>query len=234
MPQRYTVLEPATEIRHEIEIKKSRFLTVLARIEAEQDATDLLAGLRREFHDARHHCSAWVLGPDRRIQRSSDDGEPSGTAGVPMLEAIMQRRTATERRTTSPSTPDEVADLSDVCAVVVRWFGGTLLGAGGLVRAYSDSVSQALEQARFMQRARLGIFELDADLTDAARWENGLRAAEYSVLETQWRAGGATLRVATDDSNESIGRLQAHVAELSAGQAVLVPAGTAWTDLPLH
>lgn len=231
MPQRYTVLETTTEIRHEIEIKKSRFLTVLARIEDEQDAADLLAGLRREFHDARHHCSAWVLGPDRRIQRSSDDGEPSGTAGVPMLEALIQRRTST-LEDASTSAAAEVADLSDVCAVVVRWFGGTLLGAGGLVRAYSDSVSQALEQARLVQRARLGIFELETELAEAARWENDLRAAEYSVLGTQWRAGGATLRVATDDSSESIGRLQAHVAELSAGAAVLVPAGTAWTDLP--
>ena len=231
MPQRYTVLETTTEIRHEIEIKKSRFLTVLARIEEEQDAADLLAGLRREFHDARHHCSAWVLGPDRRIQRSSDDGEPSGTSGVPMLEAIIQRRTSTSKGA-STSAAEEVADLSDVCAVVVRWFGGTLLGAGGLVRAYSDSVSQALEQARLVQRARLGIFELETELAEAARWENDLRAAEYSVLGTQWRAGGATLRVATDDSSESIARMQAHVAELSAGAAVLVPAGTAWTDLP--
>uniref|UniRef100_UPI0039EEFE92 IMPACT family protein n=1 Tax=Sinomonas sp. G460-2 TaxID=3393464 RepID=UPI0039EEFE92 len=125
---RYSTIDG--EHRHELEIKRSRFITVLRRAETEDEARALVAELRREFHDARHHCSAFVLGPDRTAQRSNDDGEPSGTAGIPMLEALLKG-----------ATLDGAADLSDVAAVVVRYFGGILLGAGGLVRAYSESVS---------------------------------------------------------------------------------------------
>ena len=120
----YTTLAAGPEFRHEIEVKRSRFITVLHRTADEEGARSVLAGLRREFHDARHHCSAFVLGPDRDMQRSNDDGEPSGTAGLPMLDALLKRETA-----------PGVTDLSDVTAVVVRYFGGILLGAGGLVRA---------------------------------------------------------------------------------------------------
>ena len=123
----YTTLAAGGGFRHEIEIKRSRFITILRRAATEEDARALVSELRREFHDARHHCSAFVLGPDRDIQRSSDDGEPSGTAGIPMLEALLRRETV-----------PGVTDLSDVSAVVVRYFGGILLGAGGLVRAYSE------------------------------------------------------------------------------------------------
>lgn len=132
----YTTLAAGSDFRHELEIRRSRFITVLRRSPDEDTARSLVADLRREFHDARHHCSAFVIGPDRMIQRSSDDGEPSGTAGIPMLEALIKRETA-----------DGVTDLSDVSAVVVRYFGGILLGAGGLVRAYSESVSKALDLA---------------------------------------------------------------------------------------
>lgn len=129
----YTTLAAGPQFRHEIEVKRSRFITVLQRTGDEDCARSVLAGLRKEFHDARHHCTAFVLGPDRGVQRSNDDGEPSGTAGIPMLEALLRRETA-----------PGVTDLSDVTAVVVRYFGGILLGAGGLVRAYSESVSGAL------------------------------------------------------------------------------------------
>ncbi|MDO5617732.1 IMPACT family protein [Kocuria sp.] len=230
MPQRYTVLDSPAEIRHQIEIKKSRFLTVLKRIESEDQATDLLADLRREFHDARHHCSAWVLGPDRRLQRSSDDGEPSGTAGVPMLEAITQRRT--EPGGAAESLQDDLTDLSDVCAVVVRWFGGTLLGAGGLVRAYSDSVSQALDQAAYTQRARMAHCDVPASLAEAARWENELRSAGIQVLDTSWAAHGATLHVATHDTPSHVAELEMFVAQLTSGTAPLVQQTSEWMDLP--
>ena len=87
----FTTLAAGDGFRHEIEIKRSRFITVLRRAATEEQARTLVSELRREFHDARHHCSAFVLGPDRDIQRSSDDGEPSGTAGIPMLEALLRR-----------------------------------------------------------------------------------------------------------------------------------------------
>src|SRR5690242_12155922 len=98
----------------ELEVSRSRFLADVRRVESEEAARAVIAEVRTEYRDARHHCSALVLGSDHRIQRSNDDGEPSGTAGAPMLAAL------------------RAAELSDVVAVVTRWFGGTLLGAGGL------------------------------------------------------------------------------------------------------
>ena len=95
-------------------MKRSRFITVLQRTGDEESARMVLAGLRKEFHDARHHCSAFVLGPDREVQRWNDDGEPSGTAGIPMLEALLKRETG-----------PGMTDLSDVTAVVVRYSAGS-------------------------------------------------------------------------------------------------------------
>src|SRR5690606_33095353 len=99
----------------EIEVKRSRFLCTLRRVGTEADARAVVEEMRRQHWDARHHCSAFVLGPDGALQRSSDDGEPAGTAGAPMLEVLRGH------------------GVSDVVAVVTRWFGGVLLGAGGLV-----------------------------------------------------------------------------------------------------
>ena len=102
--------DPDGWLEREVEIRRSRFLTYLGRVEDEAQAREMVAVLRRRHHDARHVCSAFVLGPARDRMRSSDDGEPAGTAGVPMLEAVLQRETAPGR-----------TDLTDVCAVVVRW-----------------------------------------------------------------------------------------------------------------
>ncbi|MFP5312013.1 MAG: IMPACT family protein, partial [Actinomycetes bacterium] len=169
----YTTLAPGQDVRHELEIKRSRFITVLRRAATEDEARDLVAGLRREFHDARHHCSAFVIGADRTIQRSSDDGEPAGTAGIPMLEALLKRETA-----------PGVTDLSDVGAVVVRYFGGILLGAGGLVRAYSEAVSSSLERAPLVRRSRLRICTTAVPHAAAGRLENDLRAAGMAMAGT--------------------------------------------------
>lgn len=219
----YTTLAAGPEFRHEIEVKRSRFITVLRRSDSEESARDLVAGLRREFHDARHHCSAFVLGPDRDIQRSNDDGEPSGTAGLPMLEALLKRET-------SPGA----ADLSDVCAVVVRYFGGILLGAGGLVRAYSESVSSALEAAPLVRRHRLRVCAASVPHTAAGRLENDLRAAGFVMAETSYGAQETVLRVAVPDEPAGISAAAERVLALTAGQALLVPGGTEWIDVPLR
>lgn len=215
---RYTTV--AGEHRHELEIKRSRFITVLRRVETEEQARDLVAGLRREFHDARHHCSAFVLGPDRGVQRSSDDGEPSGTAGIPMLEALTKRETF-----------DGAADLSDIAAVTVRYFGGILLGAGGLVRAYSESVSSAVAGARLIRRRRMQLFGIPAGHSAAGRLENDLRAAGVSVLGTDYAAAGATLNVALPDTASALETFHARLAALTAGASDPVPLGTKWIDL---
>lgn len=217
----YTTLASGPDFRHEIEIKRSRFITVLRRADSEEAARDLVAGLRREFHDARHHCSAFILGPDRDIQRSSDDGEPSGTAGIPMLEALAKRETM-----------PGLADLSDVSAVVVRYFGGILLGAGGLVRAYSESVSSALSLAPMVRRSRLRICAAEVPHASAGRLENDLRAAGFVMAETSYEAQHTVLRLALPDEAGGISAAGERLQSLTAGSAVLQPEGTEWVDVP--
>ncbi|HKU34128.1 MAG TPA: YigZ family protein [Paenarthrobacter sp.] len=218
----YTTLAAGPDFRNELEIRRSRFITVLHRSPDEESARELVTGLRREFHDARHHCSAFVIGPDRMIQRSSDDGEPSGTAGIPMLEALTKRETA-----------PGVTDLSDVSAVVVRYFGGVLLGAGGLVRAYSESVSSALELAPLVQRKRLRLCDLAVPHAEAGRLENELRHSGFVMADTLYEAKEAVLRVALPDDAPAIDDAQARVASLTAGMSELKPQGTEWIDVSL-
>lgn len=156
-----TVARPASI---EIEVKRSRFLCDVRRVETEEAARAVVEAARKRHWDARHHCSAFVLGPDGAVARSSDDGEPSGTAGAPMLEVLRGR------------------EVSDVVVVVTRWFGGVLLGAGGLVRAYGDAVRAGLGGAGVRRRVLMSRFDLAASHADAARWEADLRAREVAVL----------------------------------------------------
>lgn len=120
------------EFVFEMEIKKSRFITYLVPVESEGEVEEKLKIIRKEHHKANHHCSAFVIGEDFSIQRMSDDGEPSGTAGVPMLEVLKHHQ------------------LTNILAVVVRYFGGIKLGTGGLIRAYGNSVSEALKEAEIV------------------------------------------------------------------------------------
>lgn len=147
---------------HEIVIKKSRFITRLVHVTTTDEAEAAIAAVRKEFWDARHNCVALVVGPGGEQQRSSDDGEPSGTAGVPMLEVLRHR------------------GLTDVVAVVTRYFGGVLLGAGGLVRAYSSSVSQALDAAMIVRREMRAEVAVAVSHADAGRLENVLR--EWAIV----------------------------------------------------
>ena len=150
----------ARDATAEVEVPRSRFLCTLRRVATEDAARALVAALRREHWDARHHCSAFVLGPDAvRPALQSDDGEPAGTAGAPMLEVLRG------------------AGVSDVAAVVTRWFGGTLLGAGGLVRAYGDAVRAARGRGRDPAPRRCSpSWPWTLDHADAGRVEGELRA----------------------------------------------------------
>lgn len=205
---------------HELEIKRSRFITYLRRVESEDQARGLISELRKSHFDARHHCSAFILGADRRAMRSNDDGEPSGTAGIPMLDALAKRETGPGH-----------TDLSDIVAVVVRYFGGILLGAGGLVRAYSESVSSALDEAPLIRRQRLRILGVDADYAAAGRLENDLRAAGVQVLGTDYGPRLATLRVGLNDEETVIEKFRDRLATLSAGASRGENLGTEWVDL---
>lgn len=216
----YAVL--AAPASAEIEVKRSRFLCVLERVDGEEAARELIARVRKEHRLARHHCSAFLVGPGRELRRSNDDGEPSGTAGAPMLEALSGAAVG----------PGGERDLSDVVAVVVRWFGGVLLGTGGLARAYGDAVSEALAGARFARRARMRILALEAPHAEAGRWEHELRARGLELLETGYGARTATLRMAVADAPELIARAGALAAELAHGRA-LDDEGVDWIESPI-
>lgn len=201
-------LVPAGEGVGEVEEKRSRFLGVCRRASDEDAARAVVDELRRTHHDARHHCSAFVLGPDAAVERSSDDGEPAGTAGAPMLEVIRG------------------AGVSDAVVVVVRWFGGTLLGAGGLVRAYGDAARLALEAAGTRERALLHEYDVTLPHGDAARLESELRGRGVEVLDASY-AAEVTLRLGLVDPAP----LDGWLAELTAGRTTAHPAGQSWVDL---
>jgi len=192
----------------EVEAKRSRFLCNLERVESEAEARAVVERMRKQHWDARHHCSAFVLGPDAAIERSSDDGEPSGTAGAPMLEVLRGR------------------GVSDVVAVVTRWFGGTLLGAGGLVRAYGDAVRSALDEVGLLERRLLRAFTIAVPHADAGRLESDLRSRGITVLDTTYdELARLRLAVPADD----VERLSVMLAELSGGNIRPLPAGELWT-----
>ncbi len=230
-PNSYTTLASGPDFRHELAIRRSRFITVLRRVEDETQARGLVAELRREFYDARHHCSAFVIGADRSLQRSNDDGEPSGTAGIPMLDALVKRETRTASLTNAGSTA--IADLSDVCAVVVRYFGGILLGAGGLVRAYSESVSTAVALAPLVQRERLRLFQVQVSHAEAGRLENELRSAGYAMTGNDYDAVHTHVGLAMADDPTVIATAQERLASFTAGRGQLLVVGTDWIDRPL-
>ncbi|TFD57163.1 DUF1949 domain-containing protein [Cryobacterium suzukii] len=199
----------------EIEVKRSRFLCRLVRTETEDAARAAVDEARKAHWGARHHCSAFVLGssgaPDQ-VRRSNDDGEPSGTAGRPMLEALSGR------------------GFVDCVAVVTRYFGGTLLGAGGLVRAYSEAVLTAIDAAQSLglvvERERRELFTLALPHADAGRIEAELRQRGVLILGTEYGLD-AVLKIADDDA----ARLTAIVAQVTAGTAELEALGHEWVDV---
>lgn len=193
----------------EIEVKRSRFRCTLERVESEEDARAVVERLRKLHWDARHHCSAFVIGPDAALRRSSDDGEPAGTAGSPMLEVLSGH------------------EVSDVVAVVTRWFGGVLLGAGGLVRAYGDAVGAGLEAVGTRRRSLLVEHELAVSHADAGRLEHELRSRGITVLDAVY-AAEVTLRLGVPAA-ESDG-LAPVVAELTAGGSAPLEVGSRWVD----
>jgi uncharacterized YigZ family protein len=201
-----TVARPAVA---EIEVKRSRFLCRIEPVTTEEQARAVIEEERKRYWDARHHCSAFVLGPAADVQRSNDDGEPSGTAGAPMLEVLRGR------------------EVSDVVAVVTRWFGGVLLGAGGLVRAYSDAVRAGLDEAGVRQRRLLNMYDVDVPHADAGKLENGLRAHDVAVLGVDY---GAQARMHLAVPAVEAGALPRLLAELTGGTLEPEPCGTGWVD----
>lgn len=209
-PRRYlTLASPATA---EIEVKRSRFVCDVAPVSSEEEASAFVEQVRAGSRDARHHCTAFVLGADGATRRSNDDGEPSGTAGGPMLEVLRGR------------------SLTEVVAVVSRWFGGTLLGTGGLIRAYGDAVSEAVAAATIVTyELRQGLV-VTVGNAEAPRVENALRNRHRcAVTSTAWSAGGLILELAVEpDEQEPVRDL---VASLTAGAGDIALRPPTWVRL---
>ncbi|MDR2347731.1 MAG: YigZ family protein [Bifidobacteriaceae bacterium] len=161
--------------RYEETVNKSRFITRLFPLAQAADAKAVVEQVRKSDYGARHHATALVVGPDASQRRSSDDGEPAGTAGLPMLEALLR------------------AQVTDILAVVTRYFGGVLLGKAGLARAYGGGVQAALAQASFLIKkplvgSALAVRPADAGLANhllrelAGRWADGIVQVKYGEL----------------------------------------------------
>lgn len=150
------------------EIQKSRFIAYTSHVETEAEARDFVTAIKKKHFDARHNCSAWVLGADSSQQKSNDDGEPGGTAGNPILEAIKQH------------------GLTNVVVVVTRYFGGIKLGAGGLIRAYSHTASLGLEATPCLEVKPFCLMEAEMDYTLLGTVENWIRNEELRTGETAY------------------------------------------------
>lgn len=180
----------------ELEIKKSRFICSLKRVYTEEEARNFIQQLKKEHWKANHNCSAFVIGETNDIQRSSDDGEPAGTAGNPMLEVLKKQ------------------ELINVCAVVTRYFGGTKLGAGGLIRAYSHSVSHALEETNIVQGVLQQEVYVTIEYSLLGKLQHFLEQQDYRIADTQYLEN-VTLCVLVEETQAFI----AAVTELLSDQA---------------
>lgn len=153
----YTIVR---DYQHEIIIEKSRFICTLKKVSTEEEALDFIKETRKKYWDATHNCSAYIVGENAAAQRSNDDGEPSGTSGLPMLEVLRKN------------------NLHNVAAVVTRYFGGIKLGAGGLIRAYTNSVAEAVEKAGIAEKVLFGTFSFIQDINSVGKVLNLLYQQE--------------------------------------------------------
>ncbi len=190
---------PAGRCRTEFIEKKSRFITTLARVETVEEAEAFLAEIRKEFPDATHNCAAYRI-KDPLVERFFDDGEPGGTAGMPMLDVLKKQ------------------ELFDVAVVVTRYFGGILLGAGGLVRAYSKGAADGVKEAGtalMEQGVRLKLC-CAYHLYDRVQRMRELERAE--ILSTDF---GAQIEITLMLRAAEEAALATALADLSAGSATL-------------
>jgi uncharacterized YigZ family protein len=197
---------------HEIVVKKSRFICTLGRAASEAEARAMLAALRKAYWDANHNCSAWIIGERGEHQRSNDDGEPSGTAGAPMLHVLDQR------------------GLTDTIAVVTRYFGGTLLGAGGLIRAYGQAVSDAIDAIGIVERRPLTVVAVEADHQEAGRLDFALRGTPWHLAAVDY---GAKVMFELHLEADHVEPFQAWLAETTSGRCTGTLIGTQIVEVPL-
>ncbi|MCZ7461619.1 YigZ family protein [Streptomyces sp. WMMC940] len=200
----------AGEGRHETEINRSRFICALAPAASEREAQDFVARIRREHPTATHNCFAYVIGADAAVQKASDDGEPGGTAGVPMLQMLLRR------------------DVRYAVAVVTRYYGGVKLGAGGLIRAYGGAVGEALDALGTVTRQRFRLATVTVDHQRAGKVENDLRATGREVRDVRY-GEAVTIEIGLPDSD--VAAFRAWLADTTAGTAGLELGGEAYGEV---
>lgn len=152
----------------EVIIQKSRFIGYVQRAETEEEAQAFIQQIKKKHHDATHNCSAYLIGEHDQIQKANDDGEPSGTAGVPILEVLKKQH------------------LKDTVVVVTRYFGGIKLGAGGLIRAYGGTTSEALKATGIVRRQLMQGFAVAIAYPLLGKLENALRQSPYILEDIQY------------------------------------------------
>lgn len=166
MNSRYLTVKENGE--HEIVIEKSRFIAHITRVESEEQAIKFIQSIKKKYWNATHNCSAYLIGENDQIQKANDDGEPSGTAGVPILEVLKKKK------------------LKDTVVVVTRYFGGIKLGAGGLIRAYGKATSEGLSAAGIVERILMRVMNVKIDYTWLGKVENELHSSGYSIKNIQY------------------------------------------------
>ncbi|OAR27264.1 YigZ family protein [Streptomyces sp. ERV7] len=207
MQEQYRTI--AREGVHETEVNRSRFLCALAPAATEQEAQDFVARVRREHPTATHNCFAYVIGADASVQKASDDGEPGGTAGVPMLQMLTRR------------------EVRYAVAVVTRYYGGVKLGAGGLIRAYGGAVGEALDALGTVVRRRYRLATVTVDHQRAGKLENDLRATGRAVREVRY-AEAVSIEIGIPEAD--VESLRRWLADITAGTATLELGGEAYGE----
>ena len=197
----YTTVKEEAHV--EFEEKRSLFIGHAIHVESEEEALEFIKQMKKKYSDATHNCFAYLL-KGGIIARYSDDGEPQGTAGVPMLEAIRK------------------SGVTDVCVVATRYFGGILLGAGGLVRAYSHTVSVALEGAQIVTYSPYSVYELRCGYSEYQKYGNILANANAVIDGTDF---GADVLVKFAVKRENADRLIAKISEAGYGKDIPVLIG---------
>jgi uncharacterized YigZ family protein len=165
IPEYFTVKERG---ENEIVIERSRFIAHVSRAESEEQAQEFIQTIKKKHWDASHNCSAYIIGENNQIQKANDDGEPSGTAGVPILEVLKKK------------------NLKNTVVVITRYFGGIKLGAGGLIRAYGKSTSEGINATGVVKRQHMQVIHIKADYTWLGKIENELRNSLYHLKEIHY------------------------------------------------
>ncbi|WP_149556003.1 YigZ family protein [Streptococcus cristatus] len=194
------------------EIKKSRFICHAKRVYSEEEARDFIAAIKKEHYKATHNCSAFIVGEKSEIKRTSDDGEPSGTAGVPML-GVMENH-----------------QLTNVCFVVTRYFGGIKLGAGGLIRAYAGSVALAIKEIGLIEIKEQAGLRLKMSYSQYQNFDNFLKAEDLIEFDTEFTDLVATTIYIDKQEKET---LEQKLVEFFNGKIQIDDQGLREVEIPL-